>query len=86
MTTTKEISGKEKEILSKLGLLIARLRTQHKMSRAELSRKSNLHVQYVYDVEMGKRNCTIFVLYKIAKTFNLSLSDFFKLYEENTDL
>lgn len=72
---TKEMQGAEKRIVTDIGLHIAHLRAQHNMPRVELARKAELHVQYLYDVEMGKRNVTIYVLAKIARALNIALSD-----------
>lgn len=77
---TKEMLGEEKQLVTTLGLTIASLRAERQLSRAALASSADLHVQYLYDVEMGKRNVTIYVLAKIARAFNITLSELLKLH------
>lgn len=77
---TKEMLGEEKQLITTLGLSIASLRAERQLSRAELARCANLHIQYLYDVEMGKRNVTIYVLAKIARALNITLSELLELH------
>lgn len=76
---TKEMTGFEKKLVSKTGLRIANLRSERQMSKAELAKLADLHPQYLYDVEVGKRNVTIYVLYKIAEVFGMTLSELLNL-------
>lgn len=68
----------EKILIQNLGIRIAKLRSEQNMARAELARQSGLHVQYLFDVETGKRNMTIYVLCKIAKALNIHVSELVK--------
>ena len=72
---TREMIGEEKDLVTNLGYHIATLRAERELPRAELARQAQLHVQYLYDVETGNRNITIYVLAKIARALNLSLSE-----------
>lgn len=72
---TKEMMGEEKQLVTSLGLKIALLRSERELPRAEFARQAELHPQYLYDVEMGKRNVTIYVLGKIARAFDITLSE-----------
>lgn len=74
--STKQMTGAEKALVTKMGERIACLRAERQMPRSELAKHADLHVQYLYDVEMGKRNVTIYVLFKIATVFELNLSEF----------
>lgn len=75
---TKEMIGDEKFLISELGLRIAKARSEQGYTRIELAKLSDLNTQYLYDVETGKRNITIFVLAKLAKSLNTSLSSLLK--------
>ena len=72
--STKEIIGEEKELLASLGLEIAKQRASLKMTRTDLAKLSKLNIQYLYDVETGKRNITMYVLAKIARSLNTTPS------------
>ncbi|QIK86644.1 helix-turn-helix transcriptional regulator [Erysipelothrix sp. HDW6B] len=72
---TKEMMGEEKQLVTNIGLKIVLLRSERELPRAELAKQAELHPQYLYDVEMGKRNVTIYVLGKIARAFNITLSE-----------
>lgn len=71
---TKEMTREEKQLVTRMGLRIAKLRAQQSLSRKELALRAELHVQYLYDVEMGKRNVTLYVLAKIARALQITLS------------
>lgn len=73
--STKKIIGEEKELLTNLGLEIAKQRAALKMTRADLAKLSKLNLQYLYDVETGKRNITIYVLAKIARSLKTTPSE-----------
>lgn len=73
---TNKLPPIEKELVLKLGYRIASLRAKRKMSRIELAKLADLHHQYLYDVEVGKRNVTIYVLFKIANAFKMQLKEF----------
>ena len=75
---TKKIAGEEKKILSTLGLEISKLRAKNNLSRNELADLAKLNVQYLYDVEVGKRNITIYVLAKLARALNTTPSKLLK--------
>lgn len=75
---TKEMTGEEKVLTSQIGLRIAELRASKDLTRKEFAKLSNLHLQYLYDVELGKRNVTIYVLAKVARALNMSLSKLLK--------
>ena len=68
----------EKTLIQDLGIRIAKLRSEKNMARAELARQCDLHVQYLFDVETGKRNMTIYVLCKIARALSISVSELVK--------
>ena len=72
--STKKIIGEEKELLASLGLEIAKQRATLKMTRTDLAKLSELNLQYLYDVENGKRNITMYVLAKIARSLNTTPS------------
>lgn len=76
---TKEMIGEEKQLVTTLGLHIASLRSERNLARVTLEKDAKIHVQYLYDVEMGKRNITIYVLAKIARALNITLSELLKL-------
>lgn len=72
---TKKMLGEEKILVTNLGLHIASLRAERNITRASLAKNAQLHVQYLFDVEVGKRNVTIYVLAKIARALDLTVSE-----------
>ena len=75
---TRKMLDDEQYIISSVGLRIAELRSKQDLTRVELAKKSELHVQYLYDLEIGKRNITIYVLAKIAQSLNTTSSALLK--------
>ncbi|MDD3383953.1 MAG: helix-turn-helix transcriptional regulator [Bacilli bacterium] len=47
------------------------------MTQEELAYRSNLHRNYISDVERGRRNISLIAIYKIAEGLNVSLDALF---------
>ena len=63
------------EITQSLGLKIRELRKKKKWSILELSLRANVNRNYLGDLENGRRNPTLEILARIAKAFNMSISE-----------
>lgn len=63
------------EINEALGLKVRELRKKRKWSILELSYRANIHRNYLGDLENGRRNPTVEVLERLAKAFNMSISE-----------
>lgn len=61
----------------KVGQRIKELRTKQGLSQEEFAFKCELDRTYITSLERGKRNISLENLEKIAKAFNMSLSQFF---------
>ncbi|MBQ7307749.1 MAG: helix-turn-helix transcriptional regulator [Clostridia bacterium] len=64
-------------IKEKVGQRIKELRTKQGLSQEEFAFKCELDRTYITSLERGKRNISLENLEKIAKAFNMSLSQFF---------
>lgn len=64
-------------IKEKVGKRIKELRQQQGMSQEEFAFKCDLDRTYITSLERGKRNVSLENLEKIAKAFNMTLSQFF---------
>ena len=64
-------------IKEKVGQRIKELRTQQGLSQEEFAFKCDLDRTYITSLERGKRNISLENLEKIAKAFNMTLSEFF---------
>lgn len=66
----------EREKISvEIGLRIKELRNAKKLSQEALSFSAGMHPAYLSKIERGEKCPTIDTLYKIAKAFNISLSE-----------
>ena len=61
-----------------LGMRIKYLRSLKKWSQEDLALEADVNKDYISDLERGERNPTVKVLEKIARAFNISLSELFK--------
>jgi transcriptional regulator with XRE-family HTH domain len=61
---TKLLSTKLKEV-----------RKSKKITQQELAERAGLHLTYVGHLELGKYHPTVFVMWKIAKALNVSMSE-----------
>jgi transcriptional regulator with XRE-family HTH domain len=57
-----------------LGAAIKRLRINARMSQQELAASAGVHRTYVSDVENGRRNVTLEILYRISSGLGVKLS------------
>ena len=64
-------------IKEKVGQRIKELRTKQGLSQEEFAFKCDLDRTYITSLERGKRNISLENLEKIAKTFNMTLGEFF---------
>ena len=61
-----------------LGMRIKYLRSLKRWSQEDLALEANVNKNYISDLERGERNPTVKILERIAKAFNISLSELFK--------
>lgn len=64
-------------IKEKVGQRIKELRTKLGLSQEEFAFRCELDRTYITSLERGKRNISLENLEKIAKAFNMTLSEFF---------
>ena len=57
-----------------LGAAIKRMRIHARMSQQELAASAGVHRTYVSDVENGRRNVTLEILYRISVGLDVKLS------------
>lgn len=64
-------------IKEKVGQRMKELRKKQGLSQEEFAFKCELDRTYITSLERGKRNISLTNLEKIAKAFNMTLSEFF---------
>lgn len=69
-------------LLKKLAKRIRHLRKIRKMSQEKLAEKADLHPTYIGTIERAEKNPTITSLEKIAKAFNISLTELVSFPDE----
>ncbi len=62
-------------ILIDFGQKIKLLRKEKKISQKQLSEKASLHINYIGMIERGERNPSLLNIEKIAKAFEISISE-----------
>ncbi len=65
-------------VLSQLGMRVAYLRKQKKMSQLDLSLMAKISSSYLCDLEKGRRNPSVLVLERIASSLDTTLEDLFR--------
>lgn len=68
---------KNRNIEFKFGNRVKALRNILKITQEELAYRSNLHRNYISDVERGRRNISLIAIYKIAEGLNVSVDALF---------
>jgi restriction endonuclease control protein len=78
------MSDKNNDLIFNVGITIAKLRNKNNLSQEGLSELAEIHRTYLSEVEGGKRNPTLTVLKRIVDALGLSMSEFFRIVEENS--
>jgi len=68
---------KNRDIELNFGNRVKALRNILKITQEELAYRSNLHRNYISDVERGRRNISLIAIYKIAEGLNVSVDALF---------
>jgi len=66
----------------KFGKVIKNLRIEKKISQEKLALDSNIDRTYISDIEKGERNVSLDIIWRLANTLQISLSDLFKKIED----
>lgn len=69
------------EINQKLGNTIKKIRTKQRITLEKLAFESDFSKGGLSEIERGLREVKISSLEKLCKSLNISLSEFFKLFE-----
>lgn len=67
----------------KMGALIRKMRKNKKMSQEVLSGLANIGRSHLAMIETGTKNANVETLWHIAIAMNMTLSQLFKIYEED---
>lgn len=78
------MSDKNNDLIFNVGMTIAKLRNKNNLSQEVLSELSEIHRTYLSEVEGGKRNLTLTVLKRIVDALGFSMSEFFRIVEEDS--
>lgn len=78
------MSDKNNDLIFNVGITIAKLRNKNNFSQEVLSELSEIHRTYLSEVEGGKRNLTLTVLKRIVDALGFSMSEFFRIVEEDS--
>ena len=68
----------KKEILTKFGEKVRRIRKEKGFSQEELAYKADLHRTYIGMIERAEKNITLLNIEKIANALELNIGDLFK--------
>ena len=78
------MSDKNNDLIFNVGITIAKLRNKNNLSQEVPSELSEIHRTYLSEVEGGKRNLTLTVLKRIVDALGFSMSEFFRIVEEDS--
>ena len=67
-----------REISTKLGKNLKRIRTSKDMSQGDIARVLSVHRAYISGIEHGKRNPTIETIQKLAEALGVSANELLK--------
>lgn len=56
-----------------IGKRIMEIRIQKQMTREQLAEKADISAKYLYEVEMGRKNCSLYIIYKISRCLDINV-------------
>lgn len=71
--------------LGRLGLLIKRLRYQNHLTQAELAEKADLSVNYIGDIENGRKSVSLSIFSQVSEALQIRADRLLKLYFEESE-
>ncbi|HIG08904.1 MAG TPA: helix-turn-helix domain-containing protein [Alphaproteobacteria bacterium] len=77
---------KEREGLINIGFIVKKYRAKRGITRQILANKSGISLRYLAQLESGKANPTISILKNISYSLNMTLSDMFFTYNNETTI
>jgi transcriptional regulator with XRE-family HTH domain len=69
-------------LLVGLGTAIRERRKELVMTQNQLAQQSNVHRTYISDIDRGRRNVSLSVLYAVATGLNLTVLELLELVED----
>lgn len=67
-----------KEFNQKTGEQIAKMRIKNNYTRECLAAMAGISPKFLYEIETGKKGCSSYVLYRIARSLKISADEFFR--------
>lgn len=74
----KTMSNKNKQLLYKVGLVLAEWRLEKNISQEELAELSEIHRTYLSELESGKRNPTLSIINQVVSSLDKTLTELFE--------
>lgn len=74
----KTMSNKNKELLYKVGLVLAEWRLEKNISQEKLAELSEIHRTYLSELESGKRNPTLSIINQVVSSLDKTMTELFE--------
>ncbi len=75
MLNTTEL---KRPINEAFGIRVRQLRYAMKLTQGELGKKADLHLNFISDIERGKKNPSLFTIEALSSAFNMTVSELFE--------
>lgn len=72
----------EKSLAQKFGTTVVLLRKERNLSQEQFANMAEIDRHYMSDIENGRRNISLDIIEKIAKTLDVKISELFERVEQ----
>lgn len=72
-------------ILISFGKIVRKFRVERGISQEDFAELCELHRTYISDIELGKRNVSLENIARIARAFNITISELFLEVDYNNE-
>lgn len=73
----------EKNLAQKFGTIVVQLRKERNLSQEQFANMAEIDRHYMSDIENGRRNISLDIIEKIAKTLDVKISELFGRVEQS---
>lgn len=56
-----------------IGKRIMEIRVQKQMTREQLAENADISTKYLYEVERGRKNCSLYIMYKLSRCLDINV-------------
>ena len=62
----------------KVGQQLRQIRKEQNLTREQLAEQANISSKYLYEIEKGRKNCSLYIIYRLCSCLKVNLEHILK--------